>query len=244
VGVSWDDAREYVAWLSRMTGHKYRLLTEAEWEYGARGVTSADAPHLPYPWGEKASHQHANFGTDLCCQGKVEGNDTWLNTAPVGQFPANDFGLFDMHGNVWEWVEDCYNNSYEGAPTDGSAWLTGDCNSRVVRGGAWYDEKEFYEILEWERRVNRKQIEYIQQMGSNEVLVIYRIGDRPAMRKLEEAGQQSLGRRCIIVDCQSPSDNGAVDYRKLLPDAGSNSVRNSFTSRAAMLVLPASVASI
>ena len=89
----------------------------------------------------------------------------------------------------------------------------------TYRGGAWYDEKEFYEILEWERRVNQRQMEYIQQMGSNEVLVIYRIGDRPAMRKLEEAGQQSLGRRCIIIDSQSPSDNEAVDYRKLLPAA-------------------------
>src|SRR5687767_12789050 len=88
----------------------------------------------------------------------------------------------------------------------------------TYRGGAWYDEKEFYEILEWERRVNQKQIEYIQLMGNSEVLVIYRIGDRPAMRKLEEAGQRALGRRCIIVDSQSPSDNEAVDYRKLLTD--------------------------
>jgi len=89
----------------------------------------------------------------------------------------------------------------------------------TYRGGAWYDEKEFYEILDWERRVNRKQVEYIQQMGTTEALVIYPIGDRPAMRRLQEAGQQTLGRRCIIIDSESPSGNEAVDYRKLLPDA-------------------------
>ena len=104
--VSWDQAKAYVAWLSRMTGKPYRLLTEAEWEYAARGVTSADAPQPPYPWGDKASHEYANYGTDLCCQGKTEGRDKWLYTAPVGQFPANAFGLHDMHGNVFEWVED------------------------------------------------------------------------------------------------------------------------------------------
>ena len=79
-------------------------MTEAEWEYAARGVTSADAPHPPYPWGDKASHEYANYGTDQCCQGKTEGRDKWLYTAPVGQFPPNAFGLYDMHGNVWEWV--------------------------------------------------------------------------------------------------------------------------------------------
>ena len=106
INVSWDQAKAYVAWLSRRTGKPYRLLTEAEWEYAARGVTSADAPHPPYPWGDKASHEYANYGTDRVCQGKTEGRDEWHYTAPVGQFPANAFGLHDMHGNVWEWVED------------------------------------------------------------------------------------------------------------------------------------------
>ena len=137
INVTWAEAQRYVAWLSRITGKTYRLLSEAEWEYAARGVTNADAPHPPYPWGDKASHDYANYGTDQCCQGKVEGRDEWFNSAPVGQFPANAFGLHDMHGNVAEWVEDCFNNSYEGAPTDGSAWRTGDCSRYIWRGGSW-----------------------------------------------------------------------------------------------------------
>ena len=106
INVSWDQAKAYVAWLSRMTGKPYRLLTEAEWEYASRGVTSADAPHPPYPWGDQASHEYANYGTDQCCSGRVEGRDQWYYTAPVGKFPPNDFGLHDLQGNVWECVED------------------------------------------------------------------------------------------------------------------------------------------
>ena len=142
--VSWDQAKAYVAWLSRMTGKPYRLLTEAEWEYAARGVTSADAPHPPYPWGDKASHEYANYGTDQCCQGKTEGRDKWLYTAPVGQFPANAFGLHDMHGNDFEWVEDPWHDDYRGSPpppTDGSVWMEGgDVSRRVVRGGSWNND--------------------------------------------------------------------------------------------------------
>ena len=144
INVSWDQAKSYVAWLSRMTGGPYRLLTEAEWEYAARGVTSADAPHPPYPWGDKASHEYANYGADQCCQGKTEGRDKWLYTAPVGQFPPNAFGLYDMHGNVWEWVEDPWHDNYRGTPpTDGSTWREGgDASRRVVRGGSWYYDPE------------------------------------------------------------------------------------------------------
>ena len=140
INVSWDQAKSYVAWLSRMTGGPYRLLTEAEWEYAARGVTSADAPHPPYPWGDKASHEYANYGADQCCQSKTEGRDKWFDTAPVGQFPPNAFGLYDMHGNVWEWVEDPWHDNYRGTPpTDGSTWREGgDASRRVVRGGSWY----------------------------------------------------------------------------------------------------------
>jgi formylglycine-generating enzyme required for sulfatase activity len=142
INVSWNQARAYVAWLSRMTGKDYRLLTEAEWEYAARGVTSADAPHPPYPWGEKASHEYANYGREQCCQGKREGRDKWLYMAPVGQFPPNAFGLHDMHGNVWEWVEDSWHGDYRGTPpppADGSkVWMDGgDSSRRVVRGGSW-----------------------------------------------------------------------------------------------------------
>ena len=143
INVSWDQAKAYVAWLSRMTGKPYRLLTEAEWDYAARGVTSADAPHPPYPWGDKASHEYANYGTDQCCNGRVEGRDQWFNTAPVGKFPPNDFGLHDMHGNVWEWVEDPWHDNYGGAPINGSAWTEGgEASRRVVRGGSWLDDPE------------------------------------------------------------------------------------------------------
>jgi formylglycine-generating enzyme required for sulfatase activity len=144
INVSWDQAKAYVAWLSRMTGKPYRLLSEAEWEYAARGVTSADAPHPPYPWGDNASHEYANYGTDRCCEGKTEGRDEWLYTAPVGQFPANAFGLHDMHGNVWEWVEDPWHDDYRGSPpANGSAWTEdGDERQRVLRGGSWYNDPQ------------------------------------------------------------------------------------------------------
>ncbi len=130
--VSWDDAKAYVAWLANETGRGYRLLSEAEWEYAARaGSTTA------YSWGATASHANANYGKFECCDGLATGKDKWVNTAPVGQFPANAFGLYDMHGNVWEWVEDCYEDSYSSAPKDGAARTTSGCNIRVIRGGSW-----------------------------------------------------------------------------------------------------------
>lgn len=125
INVSWDDVQEYVAWLSKITGKHYRLLSEAEWEYAARaGATTA------FSWGDDLGQGNAN------CNGC---GSEWDNqrTAPVGSFKPNAFGLYDMHGNVWEWVEDCYNNDYRGAPSDGSSWTTGDCNRRVIRGGSW-----------------------------------------------------------------------------------------------------------
>src|SRR5262249_43305784 len=128
--VSWDDAKMYVSWLSRITGKAYRLLSEAEWEYAARAGSDT-----AYPWGSEIGEGNAN------CNGC---GSQWDNkqTAPVGQFPANKFGLHDMHGNVWEWVEDCYHENYNQAPSDGSAWTTGDCNVRVVRSGSWYNIPE------------------------------------------------------------------------------------------------------
>lgn len=133
INVNWDDAQEYARWLGGRTASPYRLLTEAEYEYAARAGSSS-----PYPWGDRASHEHANYGTDTCCEGLAEGHDEWIHTAPVGRFAANAFGLHDMQGNVYEWVEDAWHDSYDGAPCDGSAWSgRGDMRRRVLRGGSW-----------------------------------------------------------------------------------------------------------
>ena len=125
INVSWDDAQRYVQWLSRKTGKAYRLPSESEWEYAARAGTQTT-----YSWGDEIGVNRANC--DGC--GSRWDND---RTAPVGSFGANAWGLHDMHGNVWEWVEDCWNGSYAGSPADGSAWLSGSCDVRVLRGGSW-----------------------------------------------------------------------------------------------------------
>jgi formylglycine-generating enzyme required for sulfatase activity len=128
INVSWDDAQAYVEWLSSTTTKEYRLLSEAEYEYAARaGSQSA------YPWGH---HIKLNGKPMANCDGC---GSQWDNkqTAPVDSFPANRFGLHDMVGNVWEWTEDGWHDSYEGAPTDGSPWTSGDRSRRVVRGGSW-----------------------------------------------------------------------------------------------------------
>jgi formylglycine-generating enzyme required for sulfatase activity len=125
INVGWADAQTYVAWLSKMTGQPYRLLTEAEWEYAARaGSTTV------YYWGDEIGKGNAN------CSGCGSQWDK-RQTSPVGSFKPNAFGLYDMAGNVWQWIEDCWNDDYKGAPTDGSAWTSGDCSTRVVRGGSW-----------------------------------------------------------------------------------------------------------
>jgi formylglycine-generating enzyme required for sulfatase activity len=144
VCLSWDDAEAYVAWLSRKTGKTYRLLTEAEWEYAARGRTEPGAyPRYWFGDSEKDLCRHGN-GADLETKSKIASNwtvgtcnDGYAYTAPVGSFLANGFGLFDMAGNAWQWTTDCWNASYDGAPSDGSAWTTGDCTRRVFRGGSW-----------------------------------------------------------------------------------------------------------
>lgn len=132
VCVTLRDAEDYASWLNRKSGAGYRLPSEAEWEYAARAGTSAS-----YSWGEEASHDRANYGADNCCKGFAAGPDRWVQSAPVGSFPANPFGLVDMAGNVWEWIEDCWNASYSDAPSDGSAWRRGDCARTSLRGGAW-----------------------------------------------------------------------------------------------------------
>jgi len=134
VCVNWDDATAYVAWLSRKTGNAYRLLSEAEYEYVARAGTTTI-----YWWGDQESRDHANYGADQCCRGYARGRDEWIYTSPVGSFPANPFGVYDMAGNVWEWTEDCYDPTARDAARDGSAWTEGDCTIRRVRGGSWYN---------------------------------------------------------------------------------------------------------
>jgi len=127
INVNWDDANAYVAWLAKKTGKPYRLLSEAEYEYATRaGTTTA------YPWGDAIGKNNANCTGCGWWQGKQQ-------TVTVGSFAANGFGLYDMVGNAWERVEDCYHDSYNGAPTDGSTWTSGDCSHHVSRGGAWVD---------------------------------------------------------------------------------------------------------
>ena len=125
IEVSWDDAQRYVRWLSGKTNEPYRLLSESEWEYTARAGTQT-----AYSWGDEIGVGRAN------CYGCGSRGDE-RQTAPVGSFAANPWGLHDMHGNVWEWVEDCWNDSYAGSPRDGSAWRSGNCAERVLRGGSW-----------------------------------------------------------------------------------------------------------
>ena len=137
--VSWNDARAYAQWLSKKAGQRYRLPTEAEWEYAARGGTGT----ARY-WGndpveacryanvaDQSRFQTLSFGQKHDC------NDGHYFTATVGSYARNGFGLYDMIGNAWEWTEDCWNASYAGAPADGAAWLAGDCRQRVSRGGSW-----------------------------------------------------------------------------------------------------------
>jgi formylglycine-generating enzyme required for sulfatase activity/lipoprotein NlpI len=142
VCVNWNDAKAYVAWLTNKTGKSYRLLTEAEWEYSARaGTTTA------YNFGNEENAQCGNgTSANLTVKSSVPAASSWptvscsdflANIVPVGSLAANAFGLHDMHGNVWEWTEDCYKKSYNGAPADGSAWIGGDCSHRVLRGGSW-----------------------------------------------------------------------------------------------------------
>lgn len=135
VCVNWDDARAYVEWLNTQTGGKtYRLLSEAEWEYAARaGTTTA------FSWGDAASRDHVNYGAEQCCSPATGGRDRWRFTAPVASFPANAFGLHDMHGNASEWVEDCYAKTLDATPANGAAYQTPSCDTRVVRnaGGSF-----------------------------------------------------------------------------------------------------------
>jgi formylglycine-generating enzyme required for sulfatase activity len=143
INVTWDDAQDYARWLSQMTGHDYRLLTEAEWEYAARAVTSADDPRNGEIW---------SFGNDETLLDDFAWffSNSDVQTHPVGMKHPNPFGLYDMHGNVWEWVQDCYHVEYDPSQLDGSAVQSNvgvsaasgeadSCSIRVLRGGSYYD---------------------------------------------------------------------------------------------------------
>jgi formylglycine-generating enzyme required for sulfatase activity len=129
--VSWDDAQAYVKWLSKASGKTYRLPTEAEWEYAARGGTTTR-----YWWGDQMKTGKAN------CKGC---GDPWSQEgpAPAGSFAANPYGLHDMNGSVWEWMSDCWHTSYKGAPADGRSWEEPNCRMRVIRGGSWREGADY-----------------------------------------------------------------------------------------------------
>jgi formylglycine-generating enzyme required for sulfatase activity len=147
VCVSWNDARAYLEWLSKESGQAYRLPSEAEWEYAARAGTTtarfwAERADQACPYANVADKSYAAKYPDF--QWLIHRcDDRHVHTAPVGSFKPNAFELLDILGNVWEWTEDCWNDSYNGAPSDGSAWTKGDCGRRVSRGGSWADEPVF-----------------------------------------------------------------------------------------------------
>ncbi len=152
VCITYADAHDYADWLSKKTGKQYRLLTESEWEYASRAGTNT-----AYPWGDSASRDYANYGTDTTVGvGHAEGKDKWVYTSPVGSFPPNPWGLYDMQGNVLQWVEDCMSIPYHNYGSDGSAYRSDDtlhtdlpvfsningkksCSFHICRGGDFGD---------------------------------------------------------------------------------------------------------
>jgi formylglycine-generating enzyme required for sulfatase activity len=149
ISVNWNDAQQYVVWLSKKTGKSYRLLSEAEWEYAAQAGTGREASVT-------SGKGEANC---MVCARRPDMMQQWdaRQTMPVGSFAANAFGLHDMLGNVFEWTADCWNESHSGAPADGSARTSGNCSLRVARGGSWNN----YSLLarsayrDWNTSVNR-----------------------------------------------------------------------------------------
>jgi formylglycine-generating enzyme required for sulfatase activity len=137
IDVSWDNAKAYVAWLSRKTGKSYRLLSEAEREYVTRAGTTT-----PFWWGASISASQANYNGSVKAYARGPKGENREKTVPVDTFQPNAWGLFQVHGNVLEWVEDCYHDSYAGAPSDGSAWVSDGCTFRAVRNGSWGNDPQ------------------------------------------------------------------------------------------------------
>jgi formylglycine-generating enzyme required for sulfatase activity len=137
INVTWNDAKAYAGWLSKKTGRHYRLLSEAEREYVARAGTAT-----PFWWGSSIAANQANYDGTHTYGGGVKG-EYRKETLPVGSFEANPWGLYQVHGNVYDWVEDCFHENYQSAPSDGTAWITGECPYRVLRGGSGSSEPQY-----------------------------------------------------------------------------------------------------
>lgn len=146
--IAWSDAQAYIKWLSGKTNQAYRLLTSSEWEYIARSGIQASRF-----WGDETDKAcvYGNVA-DSSAEDKYNGwkvhncTDNFVHTAPAGSFEPNRFSVYDVLGNVFEWVEDCWNENYQGAPADGTAWTSGDCDQRVLRGGSWFSRPGFVRL--------------------------------------------------------------------------------------------------
>ena len=199
INVSWDDAtKEYLPWLNRKTGKTYRLLTEAEWEYAARAGTTTT-----YSWGNDVGKNQAN------CNGCGSQWDS-KQTAPVGSFKPNAFGLYDMHGNVWQWVQDCWLDKYQGAPTDGSAWVTSstDSSRRVLRGGSWnYAPRNL-------RAANRSRDATGDRSGGVGFRLARTLSD-PAERAEQQRREEEEAKRKADQEAQRQADPALRAYRPM-----------------------------
>jgi formylglycine-generating enzyme required for sulfatase activity len=130
INVNWDDAQVYCTWLSMLIGQKYRLLSECEWEYACRAGTTTK-----YTFGDTITKSQSQFSENVLGSAK--------RTTESGAFMPNEWGLYDLHGNVWEWCEDCWSDDYNIAPAVGTAWRENSSHARLLRGGSWYDKRVF-----------------------------------------------------------------------------------------------------
>ncbi len=156
IDVDWDDAQAYVKWLSSKTGQPYRLLSEAEWEYCCRAGTETQ-----FWWGDGISTAQANYDGNYTSKKGAE-DEYSQKTLPVNSFRPNPWGLYQVHGNVWEWCQDCWNGNYHDAPADGSAWTAGEGKYRVLRGGSWGGGPE---TLRPARRIVNSRNDRFQDVG-------------------------------------------------------------------------------
>lgn len=203
VNVTWEDAHGYAHWLSEQTGHPYRLPTEAQWEFAARAGSSST-----FFWGNNPAQ--ACFYANVADDSAIAENSTWLEVgcedgysgpAPVGQFPANPFGLHDIIGNVAEWVEDCYSDDYEALPADGSAIQNSYCRKRVARGGHWSSPA-------WQLRSSHR---HAFPTGERRATLGFRV-----VRMLSDAERQQLAQR------RAPPDRPAKPYSQLVQNTAAS----------------------